>query len=146
MASEVERPHILGNFRPSPTERLKAKRARDPRAEREGNSEAHLAALLKCPCVATLRVPAAEVHHLKAGTGERGMGIRSSDKWGVPLSRIPHEDVERAGSRNELAVFRQWGIEAPLDLAAALWAASPDVARMTNIILTWRTPPKLEPK
>lgn len=135
MASQIERPKVYGNFKPSVTERLKAKRAHNPRAEREGNCEEHLAALRKCPCVATLKVPAGEVHHLKFGTGDRGTGMRSSDKWGVPLSRIAHEEVERAGSRNEPAIFKGWRIDAPLDLAKALWDASPDVALMTKIIL-----------
>lgn len=127
----------LGNFKPSMTERMKAKRA-ETREEREGNDDAHLAALRKCPCVVTLKVPAGEVHHLKFGTGERGMGMRSSDRWGVPMSRVPHEELERAGSRNEPRWFAERGIENPLDLAAALWKASPDVAMMTKIILAHR--------
>lgn len=124
----------LGNFRPSTTERIKAKRI-DTREDREGNDNAHLAALRKCPCIVTLRVPAGEVHHLKAGTGERGMGMRSSDRWGVPMSRVPHEELERQGSRKETRWLAEHGIDAPLDLAAALWKASPDVAAMTKIVL-----------
>ena len=33
---------------------------------------------------------------------------------------------------------KEFGIENPLDLAAALWSASPDVRRMTKIILEWK--------
>ena len=33
MASEVRREPVLGNFRPSKSQREKAKRARDPRAD-----------------------------------------------------------------------------------------------------------------
>jgi hypothetical protein len=133
------RDKILGNFLPTRTTRQKAKASKssEKRAERPGNSEEHLAALRKCPCVVTLRVPAGEVHHLKA-TGERGAGMRSSDKWGVPLSHVPHMELEREGSRNERRWFEKQGIAAPLDLAAALWKASPDVPTMTKIILAYR--------
>ena len=137
MATEVRKEPAIGIFKPSPTERAKAKSQRSSRkrAAREGNDEKHLAALRKCPCVITLKVPAGEVHHLKSGTGERGVGMRSSDRWGVPLSRVPHDEVERIGSRNETAWFQRHGIDAPLDLASALYSASPDVARMTKIII-----------
>jgi hypothetical protein len=86
----------------------------------------------------TLRVPAGEAHHLKQGTGERGAGMRSSDKWAVPLSHAPHMELERESSRNEAKWFERHGIDAPLDLAAALWNASPDVAAMTRIIMAHR--------
>lgn len=130
---------VLGNFKPTRTTRqkVKASKASTKRAERPGNSEEHLAALRKCPCIVTLRVPAGEVHHLKM-TGERGAGMRSSDKWGVPLSHTPHMELEREGSRNERRWFEKHGIDAPLDLAAALWNASPDVAAMTKIIIAHR--------
>lgn len=140
MASEIAREKVFGNFKPSRTEREKAKRARpaEKRRERPGNCDEHLAAIRKCPCIATLKVPAGEAHHLKSGTGERGAGMRSSDRWAVPVTRDPHERIERAGSRNEGAVLKEWGITDPLGLANALWEASPDVAKMTKIILAHR--------
>ena len=134
------RDRILANFKPSRTARQKAKASKssDKRADRPGNSEEHLVAIRKCPCVVTLRVPAGEAHHLKQNTGERGAGMRSSDKWALPLSHVPHMELERESSRNEAKWFERHGVDAPLDLAAALWAASPDVARMTKIILAHR--------
>lgn len=137
MASQVGPGNRIGFFKPSKSERIKAK-SKDTREEREGNSDAHLAAIRACPCVVTLKFPAGEAHHLKQGTGERGAGMRSSDRWAVPLSRWPHDDVESIGSRNETAWFKARGIENPIDLAAALWAASPDVAVMTKIVLAHR--------
>ena len=127
---------VIGNFKQTKTARQKAKVSKpaDKRADRPGNSEAHLAAIRKLPCCVTLRTPAGECHHLKQ-TGERGAGMRSSDRWAVPLSHVPHMELEREGSRNERAWFERHGIDAPLDLAAALWAASPDVARMTKIVI-----------
>lgn len=140
MASELPRTLLLANFRPPKSERIKrkTKAAKVKREERPGNSEEHLAALRKCPCIATLKMPAGEVHHLKQGTGERGAGMRSSDRWGVPLSREPHDEIERVGSRNETAKLAEWGIKEAPDLADALWHASPDVRRMTAIIIEWR--------
>lgn len=133
-------PKQLANFKPAKSERLAAKRqAPDKkRAQRPGNSEEHLAALRQCPCAITLKMPAGEVHHLKSGTNERGAGMRSSDRWGLPLSRAPHDEVERVGSRNETRWFQEHGIDSPIDLAHALWQASPDVERMTKIILKWK--------
>ena len=140
MASEVPRTLMLANFRPAKSERIKrkAKAHKVKREERPGNSEEHLAALRKCPCIATLKMPAGEVHHLKWATGERGTGQRSSDRWGVPLSRTPHDEIERIGSRNEPAKLAEWGIKDATDLADALWHASPNVERMTAIIIEWR--------
>jgi len=131
----------LANFKPSKAQRIarKVAKPREKRAVRPGNSDEHLAALRKCPCAATLRMPAGEVHHLKQGTGERGAGQRSSDRWGIPLSREPHEIVERAGSRREHATLESLGVHDPIGLAHALWHASPNVPAMTRIILAHRT-------
>jgi hypothetical protein len=143
---------VFGNFRPTVTERAKAKRMapKDKRAKRPGNSEAHLAALRKCPCVVTLKVPAGEVHHLKmaAAGQERGMGQRASDRFGLPLSRTPHDELESIGSRHEPRWFAERGVDEPIELAAALWAVRPAdnsekairmaVAAMTRIIVAHR--------
>ena len=117
---------VFGNFKPPVADRLKEKN-RDKHDDREGNDSNHLAALRKCPCIVTLRVPAGEVHHLKSlGAGkERGVGRRASDKWGVPLSRNPHELLEAVGSRNEMKWFAERDVNDPHALAAALWAVRP---------------------
>jgi hypothetical protein len=146
-------PHQLGNWKPKRTDRLKEKN-RDKHDDREGNDSNHLAALRKCPCIVTLRVPAGEVHHLKSlGAGkERGVGRRASDRWGVPLSRSPHNAVEAVGSRNELRWFAENGVEDPHDLAGALWAVRPSngsakaikaaTEAMTKIIIAHHTSKK----
>lgn len=139
MASQIDRPRVLANFKPTRSVREKAKRIKPSAAEkRDGMSDAHLAAIRKCPCVACLRVPAGEAHHLKHGTGERGAGMRSTDRWATPLCRTHHEDVERAGSRNEPAVFARWGVEDAMQLASDLWRASPSVPSMTRIVIAHR--------
>lgn len=137
MASEIRRERVLANFRPTVTERAKAKSTRKSAAEkREGNSERHLELLRLLPCCITGQTPAGEVHHLKGGAArlERGMGQRATDQWGVPLSRIPHDALERIGSRLEHAFFRERGIADPYELAAALWQATGDLDRMRKIV------------
>ena len=44
------------------------------------------------------------------------------------------EDAERAGSKNELKWFSDRGIEA-LELAAALWAVSPNPQAMYRVLM-----------
>ncbi|CCB64435.1 hypothetical protein [Hyphomicrobium sp. MC1] len=136
--------HEYGNWKPKKADKLKAK-LRDKHDDRDGNSSHHLAALRLCPCVISLRTPAGEAHHIKAHTGERGVGMRSSDRWALPITRVYHDSVERVGSRNEMRWFAENGISEPHELAAALWAVRPTdgsakamkmaVTAMTKIII-----------
>lgn len=134
MASEIRPPHQFANFRPSISERAKKKPSAQER--REGNSAAHLAFLRELPCIVTGKVPAGEVHHLKGSVArkERGVGMRATDKFGVPLSRIPHDELERIGSRHEWEWFEARGIADPYTLALALWAASGDIDKGFKIV------------
>lgn len=69
-------------------------------------------------------------------TGVRGMGMRSPDRYAVPLCHDHHiNGVERVGSRNEIEWFAKRGVQA-LDLAAALWGSTGDLAKMTAIVVT----------
>lgn len=135
MASEIYREPKLANFKPSKGERVKARRAKKPAAERrDGMDDGHLKFIRAMPCCACLKTPAGEAHHLKENTGERGMGLRSTDKWAVPLCREHHDEVERAGARNEGKVFHTWGIDDPLQLAADLWRARSDLPHMVRVL------------
>lgn len=137
MATEIAKTRVFGNFKPTKT--AISTRGRKPAAEkREGMSKSHLADIRKLPCCGCLKVPAGEAHHLKQGTGERGTGMRSTDKRAVPLCRTHHEEIERVGSKNEHAQFAKWGIDDPLGLAKALWDSRGDVPRMTHILLAHR--------
>lgn len=142
MAEQIHREKTYGNFRPSLVERHKAKpTALDRRKRREGNSEAHREYIRKLPCCVTLRMPSGEGHHLKSGPAknERGINLKATDKWLVPLSRPAHiGGVEKLGSRRELEWFRKNGIADPYALAAALYSASGDVAKGTKIIIAAR--------
>ena len=53
------------------------------------------------------------------------------------MAHDPHMEVERAGTRNELAWFEQRGIDAHV-LAQDLWAARGDLAKMTKIVIAHR--------
>lgn len=128
--------HQFGNFKPKRADRLKAKQSpADKRKELPGNSEQHLSALRLLPCcIPGCNRVGGTVHHLKA-TGARGTGMKSPDKFGLPMCVEHHlHGVERAGSKNELSWFEKHGIEA-LELAAALWAVSPDKGAMCRVLL-----------
>lgn len=132
-------PKIYGNFR----ERGPKKRKNSERyLKRPGMSEAHLACIRQLPCCVCGGTKHIEAHHLKA-TAERGMGLRSTDKWAVPACGFGgqnhcHEDIERLGSKNEVAWFATKGVDV-LVLAMDLWAASGNVARMREIVIAHRS-------
>jgi hypothetical protein len=63
---------------------------------------------------------------------------KSSNKWAVPLCYECHiNGVERIGSRQEAAWFRERGILC-LDLAAAIYANSHSLEAMLNVLRTHR--------
>lgn len=145
MASQIEREKVFGNFKPGKTARVKAARAKKPAAERRpGMSADHLDCIRQLPCCACLTLRRSngcrnEAHHLKAGTNERGAGMRSTDKWAVPLCRVHHEEIERAGAKNEPAMFTAWGIADQLQLASDLWKSTGDVSKMIRIVYAHKT-------
>ncbi len=132
MAFEVPKPRVIGNFKTG-----KKPKNSKWRKERPGMSEPHLALVRKLPCTVCLSMPAGTVHHLKSETGERGMGVRSTDQWGVPMCMIHHEEVERAGTKKEVAYFKKVKVN-PHELAKALWRASGDLPKMTLLVLDHR--------
>jgi DNA-binding transcriptional regulator PaaX len=136
---QVPREHVLNNQRPSLSERSKKRVSSQER--REGNCEKHLALLRLCPCAVSLKMPAGEVHHLKMGLAgqERGMGMRATDKWGIPLCHDVHMDLESHGSRREYEFLSARGLHDPIGLADALWRCVPKtVEAYTKIILAHR--------
>lgn len=131
---EIARPREFGRFKPSKyAKKRKKERARD---RREGMSDAHLAALRKLWCVIErTRRGVIEPHHLRSGAArlERGLGLKCTDKWCLPVSRATHNHIEGLGSRNEFQFFDDHGFN-PYELADALWQASPDVDRMAKVL------------
>lgn len=133
---EVRKPHVLGNFK---VKSYKQHKNSESYKERPGMSDAHLALIRQMPCAASYPLKGGEAHHLKqTNTGERGMGLRSTDKWAVPLSAIKHAEVERIGSRNEVAWFKEHGIADVRELAEALWANTGDLDRMNAVLIAHR--------
>ena len=120
---------IIGNFKP---EKNPNKPRADKRAEWPGNSKEHLKLIRQLPSCISGRTPC-DPHHLRVKE-ERGVALRSRDKWAVPLTRDEHDHVHSFGSRQEVAWFKKHGIENPYELASALWKASPDLETMAKII------------
>ena len=120
-----------------PNLRIRKPKERRPSAaiKREREAPGYLEKIRALPCcIPGCNAPApSHAHHLKC-TGERGIGRKSSNRWAVPLCYECHiHGVERVGSRQEAAWFRERGILC-LDLAAALFANSHSVDAMLNIL------------
>lgn len=129
---QIAKPKIYGNFR----KRGKPEKKKNSkfREQRPGMSEDHLKLIRKCPCCVCPTYPAGQVHHLKqTGANERAMGVRSTDRWGVPLCLIHHDLVERVGSRREVAWFEEFKLD-PYELARSLWESTGDLGKMIKII------------
>lgn len=134
---------VIGNFKPSVSQREKAKRLapKEKRAKRPGNSDAHKLAIQKCPCcIPGCNVVGVEGHHLKHGpaAAERSVGRKATDRWLLPLCHNHHingVEIDAPNAKREPGWFRDRGIDEPIELAAALWAVSPNAAAMTRIIL-----------
>lgn len=137
-AQEIRKDRILGNFKKRGLERAREPKKESARERRDGMSERHLALIRVLPCCVCHKVAPSDPHHLKTGTGERGMGLRSTDKWTVPLCRGDHDDVESVGSRNEIRWFQMHGVDDPLALAEALWSATGDLPTMLKIVQAHR--------
>lgn len=135
MASQVPRDPVIGNFKRPRAERNKEKN-RDKRVDRPGNCEKHLAAIRKLPCaIPGCNVVGCDAHHLR-DTGERGGALKSPDKFTIPLCQITHHlyGVHSVGTKRELQWLKDHGIDG-LELAAALWNASPDAVTMFKIVM-----------
>ena len=129
-ASQINRPKVLGNFKNrGPKEKHQNSRWRK---ERDGMDESHLALIRKLPCCIT-KGKGGEAHHLKSGTGERGMSVRSTDKWAVPISHNAHMDVENAGTKREREHFLAHGID-PHELARDLWSNRGNLEAMLKVL------------
>jgi len=101
--------------------------------QRPGMSDKHLALIRRLPCCVCGKSYAGEAHHLKSGIGERGMGIRTTDRWTVPMCHNDHMEVERAGSKRETEWFKKRGVF-PTLLALDLWTNTGDEARMRRVL------------
>ena len=124
-----------------PNFRIRKPKERKPSAEekREREAPGYLDKIRMLPCCipGCQEPPPSHAHHLKC-TGERGIGRKSPNRWAVPLCYECHiNGVERVGSRQEAAWFRERGVLC-LDLAAGLYANSHSLDAMMNVLKTHR--------
>jgi len=82
-------------------------------------SKEHLRFVASQPCVICGRQPT-HAHHLRHAQS-RGVSLKVSDEFTVPVCAIHHNDVHRFG--NEEAWWRKQNIE-PLGIARSLWEQS----------------------
>ena len=136
------REKVIANFR----DRLAKKKNSENFKARPGMSPAHLVLIRNLPCC-ICGVSGSEAHHVKAGTGERGMGLRSTDRWAVPMCHEHHMEVERAGSKKENDWFAQRAVLPGL-LAMDLWKGTGNLERMQRVLtghLKGHKPPERRP-
>lgn len=96
----------------------------------------HLANVRRLPCAVCPENRDIDAHHLKSGgaRAERGVALKASDRWVVPLCRFMHHpEVERIGARNERDWFLSYGID-PEALAQGLWNARGDPAKLDFVL------------
>lgn len=131
---EIRPPKVYGNFRPSLSERSKKHVSAQER--REGNSAAHLALIRQLPSCVSGSLGPCDPHHLRSGAAlaERGVGMRATDRWAVPLLRIEHDELHRISSRLEEAWFRERGVGDVIELANAIYVNTGDLERMLRVL------------
>jgi len=91
----------------------------------------HLANIRMLPSCVSLRTPC-EAHHLRI-KDERGVGMKATDRWAVPLTRDEHWLIHEIGSRMEEQWFYERGIDI-IDIANRLWAARGNIDAMRRVI------------
>lgn len=134
-AHQMPQPHVYSNFRRSLDEQAMEPKPHGFRDRRPGMSPRHLELIRQCDCSVCNDRHRVEAHHLKHGPAgkERGVYLKATDRWSIPLCRFHHNEVERVGSRREHLFFYHFGV-ASLDLARALWAATGDGNQMQSIV------------
>jgi len=63
--------------------------------------------------------------------------MRAEDRYAVGLCRADHEMVERAGTRNEMKIFKEVGIDLHL-LVGDLWGVRGDLPKMIKVLMAHR--------
>jgi DNA recombination protein Rad52 len=81
--------------------------------------KAHLKFVTSQPCIVCGRQPS-DPHHLRFAQ-PRGLGLKVSDEFTVPLCRVHHRQLHQAG--NEVAWWESLQIDA-LEIARGLWQQS----------------------
>jgi DNA recombination protein Rad52 len=96
--------------------------------ERRLRDKAHLQFVASHPCLVCARQPC-HAHHLTFAQG-RGLSLKVSDEFTVPLCAVHHDALHRSGS--ERSWWHEKGID-PVPIAAELWATSRLVPPAPNL-------------
>ena len=96
----------------------------------------HLRFVARQPCLICGRLPC-DAHHLRFG---RGLGLKVSDEFTVPLCRGHHREVHRSGI--EVHWWNKFGINAT-GLAGKLWLESHPQRTLANTVVADIAAPSL---
>jgi len=88
-------------------------------SERRIRNKAHLTFVASKPCLICTQLPS-HAHHITFAQ-TRGLSLKVSDEFTVPLCVVHHNEVHRSGS--EKSWWRKHGVD-PLSAAQALWFQS----------------------
>lgn len=130
---QVPQPHVYGNFRDPEWKKPPSRQHR-----REGNDSKHRRFVPTLPCCVCGSMFCVEGHHLKQDTHERGMGMKATDRFLVPLCGGPlghHTQIEAIGSTREIEQFIDWGIDEVQMLAKRLCMASGNPDQCWRILI-----------
>lgn len=120
-----------------PPKKMKPRNKNHGHYKRPGMSEPHLACVRQLPCCICAAPGPNDPHHLMA-TGERGMAMKSPDRWAVPMCRKHHDEVQTCGTKNELRWFAERGIADVLMFATHLWEVTGEVPQMFKVWIKHR--------
>ncbi len=98
-------------------------------AVRRERDKVHLRFVASQPCLLCARQPS-DPHHLRFAQ-PRGLGLKVSDEFTVPLCREHHRQLHHSG--NEPAWWHDMGIE-PLEIAKTLWQETPAKRTTDDIV------------
>src|SRR5262249_60682562 len=88
-------------------------------APRRYRNRDHLRFVMRQPCLLCGRKPS-DAHRIRF-VQPRALGRKGSDEFAVPLCRLHHHAVHRAG--DERALWKQAGID-PIKIARKLWTST----------------------
>lgn len=116
-------------IRPRPLTQKPPPQRKKAAQRRPGMDDEHRKRIKQLWCCVCGYPPMVDPHHLKKGTGERGMAIKSTDRWAIPLCQDCHHEIESIGSGRELQWLDGHGING-LELAKELWSARASLEAM----------------
>lgn len=118
----------------------KKRKAKSTRSARDLD-DAHLAAVRRCPCLSCDNDPAGEAAHVRMsapGKPVTGIGVKPHDRYTLPLCSTCHtRSPEAQHNVGEVAFWSDLGID-PLVICERLYAVSPDVPKMREVIFAAR--------